>query len=112
MESSGQNTGVGGLALLQGIFPTQGSNPGLPHCRRILYHLGHQESQGEVTQIQSGADGGCLHHFLSNSQREKGPQRGQNGQIILNLDPFRKKKKNESNKADLLKLCFLEGLKK
>ena len=31
-------------SLLQGIFPTQGSNPGLPHCRRILYQLNHQES--------------------------------------------------------------------
>ena len=30
--------------LLQGVFPTQGSNPGLPHCRRILYHLSHQRS--------------------------------------------------------------------
>ena len=36
-----QNTG---LSLLQGIFPTQGSNPGLPHCRRILYHLNHKVS--------------------------------------------------------------------
>ena len=35
-NSPGQNTGVGSLSLLQGIFPTQGSNPGLPHCRRIL----------------------------------------------------------------------------
>ena len=33
--SPGQNTGVGGLSLLQGIVPTQGSNPGLPQCRRI-----------------------------------------------------------------------------
>ena len=32
-NSLGQNTGVGGLFLLEGIFPTQGSNPGLPHCR-------------------------------------------------------------------------------
>ena len=32
------------VALLQGIFPTQGSNPGLPHCRQILYHLSHQGS--------------------------------------------------------------------
>ena len=32
MNSPGQNTGVGSLSLLQGIFPTQGSNPGLPHC--------------------------------------------------------------------------------
>ena len=36
----GQNTGMGSLSLLQGIFPTQESNPGLPHCRQILYqHL-------------------------------------------------------------------------
>ena len=36
-DSPGKNTGVGCHALLQGIFPTQGSNPGLPHCRRILF---------------------------------------------------------------------------
>ena len=42
--SPGQNTGVGSLSLPQGIFPTQGSNPGLPHCRRILYQLSHQGS--------------------------------------------------------------------
>ena len=35
-NSPDQNTGVGSLSLLQGIFPTQGSNPGLPHCKRIL----------------------------------------------------------------------------
>ena len=35
-NSPGQNTGVGSLSLLQGIFPTQGSNPDLPHCRWIL----------------------------------------------------------------------------
>ena len=42
--SPGKSTGVGGHALLQGIFPTQGSNPGLPDCRKILYHLTHQGS--------------------------------------------------------------------
>ena len=36
-NSPGQNTGVGTLSLLQGIFPTQGSNTGLPQCRQILY---------------------------------------------------------------------------
>ena len=36
-NSPGKNTGVGCQALLQGIFPTQGSNPGLPHCRRIVF---------------------------------------------------------------------------
>ena len=40
----GQNTGVGSLSLLQGVFPTQGSNPGLPHCRWILYRPSHQGS--------------------------------------------------------------------
>ena len=47
-DSSGKNTGVGCHALLQGILPTQGSNPGLPHCRRILYHLSHQGSQDSL----------------------------------------------------------------
>ena len=41
-DSPGKKTGVGCNALRQGIFPTQGSNPGLPNCRRALYHLSHQ----------------------------------------------------------------------
>ena len=36
-NSPGQNTGVGSYSLLQGIFPTQGLNPGLPYCKQILY---------------------------------------------------------------------------
>ena len=43
-NSPGPNTGVGSLSLLQGIFPTQGSNPGVPHCRWILYQLSHKGS--------------------------------------------------------------------
>ena len=43
-SSPGQNTGVDSHSLLQGIFPTQGSNPGLPHYRWILYQLSHQGS--------------------------------------------------------------------
>ena len=43
-NSSGQNTAVGSLSLFQGIFPTQGSNRGLPQCRWILYQLSHQRS--------------------------------------------------------------------
>ena len=49
-NSPGQNTEGVSPSLLQGIFLTQGSNPGLPHCRQILYHLSHQgkpdKSQG------------------------------------------------------------------
>ena len=43
-NSPGQNTRVGSLSLLQGIFPTQGSNPGLPHYNHILYQLSHKGS--------------------------------------------------------------------
>ena len=44
-NSPDQNTGVGSLSLLQSrIFPIQGSNQGLLHCRRILYHLSHREA--------------------------------------------------------------------
>ena len=43
-SSPGQSTGVGTLSLLQKIFPTQGSNSGLPQCRQILYQLNHKGS--------------------------------------------------------------------
>ena len=42
-DSPGKNTGVGCHALLQGIFPTQGSNPGLLHCKQILYRVSNRE---------------------------------------------------------------------
>ena len=44
-DSPGKNIGVDCYALLQGIFPTQGLNSGLLHCRQILYHLSYQEAQ-------------------------------------------------------------------
>ena len=43
-NSPGHNTRVSSLSLLQGIFPTQGSNPGLPHCKWILYQMSHKGS--------------------------------------------------------------------
>ena len=43
-DTPDKNTGVGCHALLQVIFPTQGSNPGLPHCKQILYYMSHQGS--------------------------------------------------------------------
>ena len=49
-DSPGKNTGVGCHALLQGIFPTQGSNPGLSHCRWFLYRLSHQ---GSLVYVES-----------------------------------------------------------
>ena len=47
-DSSGQNTGVGCHALLQGIFPTQESNLDLLHCRQILYQLNYRVVQGSL----------------------------------------------------------------
>ena len=45
--SPGKNTGEGCHTFLQGILPTEGSNPGLPHCRQILYQLSHLGSPGQ-----------------------------------------------------------------
>ena len=50
-DSSGKNTGVSCHAVLLGIFPTQGSNPGLLHCRQILYQLSHPGSLAEVALL-------------------------------------------------------------
>ena len=55
-NSPGQNTGVGSLSLLQGIFPTQGSNPGLRHCRQILHQLSHKGSPSRHQE--------CLYRLL------------------------------------------------
>ena len=52
-NSLGRNTGMGSLSLLLGIFPTQGSNPGLLHCRRILYQLSHKGSPRILTGMGS-----------------------------------------------------------
>ena len=51
-DSPGKNTGVGYHALLQGMFPTSGSNPGLLHCRWVLYQLSHQGSP--CNRLKSG----------------------------------------------------------
>ena len=50
-DAPGKNTEVGCHALLQGIFPTQGLNPRLPHCRQNLYQLSYQESPDVSTVL-------------------------------------------------------------
>ena len=52
-DSPSKNTRVGCPALLQGIFPTQGLNPVLPHCRWILYHLSHHRSPSAHTHTHT-----------------------------------------------------------
>ena len=64
-DSPGKNTGVGCHTLLQGIFPTQGWNPGLPHCRQVLYHLSHQGSLFQkALKSKFGRFPGDLNFFL------------------------------------------------
>ena len=50
-KSPGKNAGVGCCSLLQEIFPTQGSNPGLLHCRWILDQLSHQGSLNLMVSV-------------------------------------------------------------
>ena len=49
-------TGVGSHSPLQGIFPTQELNPGVLHCRRILYQLSHQGSPVKYTQTKTSLE--------------------------------------------------------
>ena len=64
-DSPGKNPGVGCHSLLQGIFPTQGLNLGLLHCRQILYHLNHQ---GSPLKIQNTSQI-CM-PFLTNAKKK------------------------------------------
>ena len=90
-DSSGKNTGVGCRGLLQEIFPTQGSNPGLQHCRWILYHLSHNGSPrtisvpfSSVTQshltlcdpMDCSTQGFPVHHQLPELAQTHGQQVG------------------------------------
>ena len=55
-NSPGKSTGVGCHFLLQGIFPTQGSNLGLLHYRQMLYHLSHREALVLLSQVESESE--------------------------------------------------------
>ena len=78
-HSSGQNTGVGSLSLLQGIVLTQESNWGLLHCRRILYQLSYQGSPlepGSFCQTRPPKDRRSKRQVR---ERESGERGGQSG---------------------------------
>ena len=53
-DSPGKDIGVGSLSLIQGMLPTQVSNPGLPHCRRIISCLSHQQALCLLQWISTG----------------------------------------------------------
>ena len=85
-NSLGENTGVGNLSLLQGIFPTQGSNQGLLHCRWILYQLICQRSpQGIKQSAKSGY------------QRPRGRCGEQSGVMLVENQPGKVNKESGPN---------------
>ena len=76
-NSPGHNTGMGSHYLLQGTFPTQGSNPGLPHYRQILYQLSHEGSPHFTYKWAVMEDQGLRlssSSFLCLSKRGKGKE--------------------------------------
>ena len=78
-DSPEKNTGVGCHALFWGIFPTQGSNPGIPHCRQILYRLSHQGSPRE--------GGVGLNQWISNWGPELGSGRAKGRNFAVPVLP-------------------------
>ena len=78
-DSPEKNTGVGCHALFWGIFPTQGSNPGIPHCRQILYRLSHQGSPRE--------GGVGLNQWISNWGPELGSERAKGRNFAVPVLP-------------------------
>ena len=87
-NSLGKNTGVGCHSLLQGIFPTQGSNPGLPHCRQILYCLSHRGAS--LFFIGMGRGGGqdlICGHGLQTPALDNYPLNGTDAQTIKGAVP-------------------------
>ena len=60
-----RNTGVDSKSLFQGIFSTQGWNPGLLHCRQILYHLSHQEALITVNALIHPTETECVSPSLA-----------------------------------------------
>ena len=68
-NSPGQISGLGSLSILQGIFPTQGSNPGLLHCRQILYQLSHKGSPSPIEPLPNLSD--LVKYFQNSGPGEK-----------------------------------------
>ena len=101
-NSPGQNTGVESHSLLQGIFLIQGSNPGLPHCRQILYQLSHQRSprilEGVAYPFSRGSSQprnwtgvSCKHSLYSESDQSLCPPLPGPPFILFELVSFYKK---------------------
>ena len=74
MGFSGKSTGVGGHFLLQGIFPTQGLNLGLPHYRQVFYRLSYHRviNKDEVKYTLNVFSFLCATEYLQQLKQEQG----------------------------------------
>ena len=119
----GKSAGVDCHFLFQGIFPTQESNPGLPHCRRILYQLSHQGRMFKLlhncthfTCWQSNAQNppsqaSTVHeHELSDVQAEFRKGRRTRDQIANILWIIEKAKEFQKKKSTFASLIMLKPL--
>ena len=103
-NSPGQNTGVGSLSLLQGIFPSQGSNPDLSRCRQILYQLSHKGShkQGEKTTLRIGENNSKWNNWQRINFQSI--QAAQTSQYHLKNNPVKKWEKDLNVRPETVKL--------
>ena len=105
-NSPGQNTEVGSHSILQGIFPTQGLNPGFPHCRQILYQQSHKGSPKILELVV---------HVFSSGSSWPGMQPGlpalQADSLAIELSGYNKPR--EDIKADITlpaKVCIVKAI--
>ena len=92
-DFQGKSTGVGCHFLLQGIFPTQGSNPGLSHCRQTLYCLSHQgrsHAGSDPFSAPNRAAGHCQPTPLPKTPGHSQASLGQSlvGSLLLSPNPY------------------------
>ena len=88
MGFSRQEYWVGTHSLLQGIFPTQGSNTGLPHSRQILSHLSHHGSRSHLSTEIERKMWYCSSNPMSHPRPKEKPQKdGSRGKITFRIKP-------------------------
>ena len=84
-DSPSKNTGVGCHSLLQGIFPTQVLNPGLLHCRKILYCLSHQGSHSLIQRLLANLRplSSGENYYINYPERLAGLPWGREGVVLI-----------------------------
>ena len=111
-NSPGQNTRVGRHSLLQGNFPMQGLNPGLPHCRQILYQMSHQGSSEWVKGMDKCAGDPDFHsHCTTHNHMTISSSVAQSCPALFDpMDSARQASLSITNPWSLLKLMPIKSV--